>query len=86
MVPPPVTISYIRNANFYRVVSATENTAGFLDVELATPLKADSMTTRDPNGNPTVPPAGGVTRSFMVLKGVVDVFERNNLTAADVGP
>lgn len=59
----------IRHANFYRVVSATENTAGTYDVELNTPVtRVDGQTAAYTNG------------TVVVLAGVLDVFERPALS------
>jgi type II secretory pathway pseudopilin PulG len=78
--------SFVRNANFYRVVSVTTDN-NVVDVELATPLRADSLSPAAPTGaawtNTVIQPA---ERQFYVLSGVSDVFERNPLTAADQGP
>lgn len=58
----------IRHAKFYQVVSATENTAGFYDIELDRPV-----TRLD--GRPEA-----YTGTLVVLNGVAEVFERANLT------
>jgi len=59
----------VMNANFYRVVSVTDD-GTFLNVELQTPIKPDAL------------PAG-TQRTFIVLAGVSEVFERPNLKASD---
>jgi hypothetical protein len=59
----------VMNANFYRVVSVTDD-GTFLNVELQTPIKVDAL----PATNP---------RTFIVLAGVSEVFERPNLKASD---
>lgn len=58
----------IRHAYFYRVVSATENTPGTLDIELQTPIRRI-----DNNTN-------AYTGTMIVLAGVSEVFERPALT------
>lgn len=66
-VNPPAAPS-IRHANFYRVVSAVENTPGTYDVELHTAIKRiDGQTSA----------YGGTA---VVLAGVAEVFERPVLT------
>lgn len=59
--------TFIRHANFYRVVSATENTPGTYDVELHTPVK------RVDGG--TLP----YTAKAVVMAGVAEVYERSPL-------
>ena len=58
----------LRHANFYRVVSATENTAGVYDIELNTPV------TRVDGGT------GAYAGTVVVPAGVLDVFERPALS------
>lgn len=101
-VPPlPRTISAVRNCNFYRVVSITDNVAdGTVDMELQVPLKEDSRTVFDPYGqridnadqaavpgrSPNQPNVNMPQyRTFMFLAGVSEVFERINLTR-NLGP
>jgi hypothetical protein len=57
----------VRNANFYRVVSVTDD-GTFMNVELQTPIKPDAL------------PAAN-QRTFIVLAGVSEVFERPPLTS-----
>lgn len=70
---PSATVPLVRNAHFYRVVSAIENAAGGLDVELEVPLKDD---TGMPPGLPAIFPQ---YRRFIYLNGVAEVFERSTL-------
>jgi prepilin-type N-terminal cleavage/methylation domain-containing protein len=108
--PIPRTIPAVRNCNFYRVVSITDDTpaGGTFKVELQVPLKADSKTlwtppatfgqfpvTLNPNLDYPPPPVqsvpvlsvpgpenqtyGSGSRTFLVLTGVSEVFERANL-------
>ncbi|MBP3958494.1 hypothetical protein J8F10_24870 [Gemmata sp. G18] len=58
----------VRHANFYRVVSVAENTAGFYDVELHTPVKRVDGGTNAYNA------------VVVVMAGVADVFDRPALT------
>jgi hypothetical protein len=99
--PIPRTISAVRNCNFYRVVSITDNVAdGTVDMELQVPLKPDSMTIWDPLTPPYGPnkiddadkaasnptlPNQPQYRTFLYLAGVSEVFERINLTN-NLGP
>ncbi len=72
----------VRNANFYRVVSVTDNpTAGTVDVELQVPLKPDTK----PSWGTDISAANANSRTFIVLAGVSEVFERPNLTGTDAG-
>ncbi len=90
--PPPAKatilsspISYVRNANFYRIVSVTQNGTS-TDIELQTPLPPDTCTTSVQQILPrqssvstfnlptiTIQPAN---RQFVVLTGVSEVFQR----------
>jgi len=88
----------VRNANYYRVVSVTQNGSS-VDVELHLPLKPDSKTRFAPNG-PYVggTTAGGLTpggqvpdaipaeRQIILLSGIADVYEKNLLAKASSGP
>lgn len=70
--PPPAGAEpWVRNANFYRVVSATESATG-VDVELDTPLRPDTGDVLP--GDPAVP---ATHRRFIYLTGVAEVFERD---------
>ncbi len=69
VVPATTPKTYIRHANFYRVVSATENTAGTYDVELHTPVKRVDGGTAAYGG------------TVVVVAGVAEVFERPILTS-----
>lgn len=79
-VPPAIPPSSatptpgVRNANFYRVISVTDN-GTTVDVELQVPLKDDTGDTTgfDPLNH----------RRFVVPLGVSEVFERPSLTAED---
>jgi len=73
-----ITPSGVRNANFYRVVSVEDN-SGSVDVELQTPIKPD---TKGP-GVFDIPPANANLRTFIVVAGVSEVFERPTLTPYD---
>jgi hypothetical protein len=64
-----------RAANFYRVVSVNDDTAGQLDIELQTPIKP----MRDPAGNAGAN-ATQYSGSIVVLTGVAEVFDRPLLT------
>ncbi len=66
VVPP-----YIRNTNFYQVVSVTENTplAGQTTIELQNPIK-----------NPTDNNTAAYTGTLVVLRGVSGVYPRAPLT------
>ena len=61
----------IRHANFYRIVSVTENTAGTYDIELHTPIKR----TDGQQG-------GTYTGTVVIPAGVATVFERPALTGS----
>ena len=64
----------IRHAIFYRVVSATDNpTNSTTDIELQTPIRRLDGGTAAYSG------------TFVVLTGVSEVFERDNLTAGNSG-
>lgn len=95
---PPITrtIPAVRNCNFYRVASVTDNTpaGGMFDVELQTPLKPDSRTQWTPRftypppppqpaqypvPNADQDPVWNYQRTFLVLAGVSEVFERTPL-------
>jgi hypothetical protein len=66
---------WIRNAQFYRVVSVTENvTLGGIDVELEAPLRPD--TGRHPGAKPAEPQLQTDQRRFLYLSGAAEVFER----------
>ncbi|QDU22053.1 type II secretion system protein [Urbifossiella limnaea] len=68
--PPAGAQMWIRNANFYRVVSVTETPTG-IDVELETPLKTDTgWKTNDPQ----LPLS---ERRFTYFSGVAEVFVRD---------
>lgn len=71
--PPAKAEPWVRNANFYRVVSVTETTTG-IDVELESPLRADT----GPNQPPFVddPELPLSERRFIFLSGVAEVFDR----------
>ncbi|MFO0799017.1 MAG: prepilin-type N-terminal cleavage/methylation domain-containing protein [Gemmataceae bacterium] len=68
--PPPGAQVWVRNANFYRVVSVTETATG-IDVELETPLKAD---TGWKPGDPQLPAS---ERRFTYFAGLAEVFVRD---------
>ncbi|HEY1188667.1 MAG TPA: prepilin-type N-terminal cleavage/methylation domain-containing protein [Gemmata sp.] len=58
----------LRHANFYRVVSAVENTPGTFDIELHTPItRVDGQ-------------SGAYAADIVVMPGVAGVFERPQLT------
>jgi len=71
--PPPGAEPWVRNANFYRVVSVTETTTG-IDVELEIPLRDDTGRNVAPVTND--PPLPLSERRFMYLSGAAEVFER----------
>lgn len=73
MNPPPQP--GVRNANFYRVISVTDN-GTTVDVELQIPLKADTVTS--PADLAKFDPLNH--RRFVVPVGVSEVFERPILT------
>jgi type II secretory pathway pseudopilin PulG len=80
-IPTPLPPNYInpgpgvRNGNFYRVVSVTQNqTTGNVEVELQTPLKQDSGDARGLQPQ---------HRRFVHLAGVYEVFDLPPLTAAE---
>jgi hypothetical protein len=62
------TATWFRHAIFYRVVSATDNGAGALNVELQTPIR------RLDGGS------GSYVATIVVLTGVSEVFARPDLT------
>lgn len=66
--------STIRHANFYRVVSAVENTPGTYDIELHTPIR------RTDGKIESIMDATGVA-TIVVMPGVASVFEREPLTS-----
>jgi hypothetical protein len=70
---PGPTYSPIRHANFYRVVSTTDNGNGTFDVELHTPIR------RVDGSN------AGYIGTVVVLSGVADVYDRPVLTGG-MGP
>jgi hypothetical protein len=66
---------HVRNANFYRVLSATTNVlSGELDVELEVPLR--------PDRGGILPPAQANLRRFVVMNGVAEVFELSDPVVA----
>ncbi|HEX4610636.1 MAG TPA: hypothetical protein VH092_20770, partial [Urbifossiella sp.] len=67
---PAGVVPLIRNAQFYRVVSSTDNGAGGVDIELDTPLRQD---TGLPFGGTALPPT---FRRFIYLNGSAEVFVR----------
>lgn len=87
-VPPaapaggPGTRAGVRNANFYRVVSVTDNGAG-VDVELEVPLKQDTMDSGDQtlqaNGQIVIQPGH---RRFVYFSGAAEVFVHNDPVVA----
>jgi hypothetical protein len=67
----------IRNANFYRVTSVTDDPAtGTMILDLQTPLKS-------PPGFVPTPAVPGYNGQLYVLNGVSEVFERRPLTTDD---
>lgn len=64
----------MRHANFYRIVSATENGAN-IDLELDKPIRRN-----DGRANPTLD--AWTDGTLVVLAGVADVFEQQPMTAA----
>lgn len=75
------TLPYnVRNFNFYRVVSITDNpNDGSVDIELQVPLKKDTVGA----GAITTPPLPATERRFLVMAGVSEVFDRGYLSAKD---
>jgi prepilin-type N-terminal cleavage/methylation domain-containing protein len=71
------TVPGVRNCNFYRVVSAVQN-GNVTDVELQVPLKSDSVSGTPPTLFPQ-------QRTFLVMDGVVEVFERAPISPLDTG-
>jgi hypothetical protein len=72
---PAAAEAWVRNANFYRVVSVTETAAG-IDVELEIPLREDTGRNIPPVTND--PPLQPADRRFIYLSGVAEVFERKD--------
>jgi hypothetical protein len=65
---------HVRNANFYRVLSATTNpVSGDMEVELEVPLRPDSGLNKGASNAGITLPAN--YRRFVVLNGVAEVFE-----------
>jgi hypothetical protein len=77
--PPPTTTAppfgnppqvHLRHANFYRVVSVNDETPGYLDLELETPIRRNDGLMDKYQG------------TVIVLNGVAEVFERPPLNPA----
>jgi type II secretory pathway pseudopilin PulG len=75
--PPP--IPWVRNANFYRVASVTEDPSspGAIDVELEVALKDDAIPTPTPTN--AIVPLPEQYRRFIYLNGAAEVFVRRHL-------